>query len=353
MTQIDQNTGAAPLRLCRSDSFPETLLDVPAPDLWRHLDGPTLFHLPGRQEPPLFVTALLHGNEHTGWDAMRSVLRQHRDGLLPRSLLLFIGNIEAAKADVRTLPSQTDYNRVWPGAEDLSSPEAALAREVIDAVAAHRPFASIDIHNNTGNNPHYACVTDLAEPFLQLASLFGRTVVYFTRPLGVQSAALSTLCPAVTIECGKVGDASATAHVAEFVSAALALSHFPEHPVPEHDIDLLRTFAIVKTPADASFSFDGSPADLEFRADLDRLNFSELAPGTSFGRLGQDGRRRLEVHPGGEFETTEEYFDYRDGEIILAKPAIPAMLSVDPNAVRLDSVGYLMHRIHRDGSRAS
>ncbi len=55
----------------------------------------------------------------------------------------------------------------------------------------------------------------------------------------------------------------------------------------------MQTHAIIKVPADASFSFDGSDADLQFRADLDHLNFSELVPGTSFGVLGGVGDKKL------------------------------------------------------------
>ena len=64
------------------------------------------------------------------------------------------------------------------------------------------PYANIDIHNNTGNNPHYACITSLNDRYLHLARLFSRTIVHFKKPVGVQAAALAAICPAVTIECG-------------------------------------------------------------------------------------------------------------------------------------------------------
>jgi succinylglutamate desuccinylase len=336
-------------RLHRFDHFPDRLLDVAASDLWRHLPGPSLFHIPGRHEPPLFISVLLHGNEDTGWRAVQTVLRRHRDTMLPRALVLFVGNIEAAKAGVRTLPTQTDYNRSWPGTPDAATPEARLMREVVEAVRSQTPFASIDIHNNTGNNPHYACLNSLDDPFLQLARLFSRTVVYFNKPVGVQSAALARLCPAVTVECGRVGGTAGIEHAAEFIASALAMSQFPAHPVPEADIDLLRTFAIVTIPPDASFSFDGADADFRLRGDLDHLNFSELDPGTSFGSLGGDRTRRLGVLPGADFAFAEHYFDYAGDEIRLARQAVPAMLTLDPDAVRLDCLGYLMHRIDRQG----
>jgi hypothetical protein len=337
--------------LHHAEHFPDALLDVAAPDLWRHLGGPALFHLPGRQERPLFVSVLLHGNEDTGWRAMQEALRRHRGALLPRALMLFVGNVAAARARVRTLPAQTDYNRCWPGTEQPFTPEAELMRQVVAIVRDNAPFASIDIHNNTGNNPHYACVNRLDNPFLHLARLFGRTVVYFQKPVGVQSAALADLCPAVTVECGRIGAATGVAHAADFIESALALTHFPDHPLPETDIDLLQTFAIVKVPTDATLSYDGSDADFRLRADLDHLNFSELDAGTSFGCRGGAGDREFEVVPGHDFTIAESYFDYSGPELRLAKRAVPSMLTVDEQAVRLDCLGYLMHRIDRHRRR--
>ena len=101
-------------RLNCLSGFPDSLLDVPASELWRHLPGPSLFDIPGRHSEPLFASVLLHGNEDSGWRAVQMVLRKFRGALLPRSLLLLVGNIEAAKAQVRTLPGQEDYNRLSP-----------------------------------------------------------------------------------------------------------------------------------------------------------------------------------------------------------------------------------------------
>ncbi len=60
------------------------------------------------------MSVLLHGNEDTGWRAIQSVLRAHRATPLPRALLLFVGNVAAARANVRTLPGQEDYNGRGP-----------------------------------------------------------------------------------------------------------------------------------------------------------------------------------------------------------------------------------------------
>ena len=56
------------------EHLPDGLLETEANDLHRILPRPSLIHLPGRRQPALFVSILLHGNEDSGWEAMRQVL---------------------------------------------------------------------------------------------------------------------------------------------------------------------------------------------------------------------------------------------------------------------------------------
>ena len=329
---------------------PDGFLHTPARELTDVLPGPTLIDLPGRGERPLFVAILLHGNETTGLLAMQKVLGHYQGHPLPRGLLLFVGNIAAAAQARRTLDNQMDFNRVWPGTEHTDAPEARLMREVMEYVSHRRPFASIDIHNNTGFNPHYGCVNRLSDPFLHLARLFSRTTVFFEEPVGVQSAAAASICPAVTIECGVPGAPSATEHAADFVQSALRLTHFPDHPPHLADIDLYRTFAVVKVPDNLSMSFDQSKADIEFRSDIDHLNFSELEAGALFAAYSGDSHVRLNVAPATP-EPIAAYFNYSDHEITLAQSTIPAMLTKSHRAIRQDCLCYLMHRIDFQGRR--
>ncbi len=112
------------------DQLPADLLQADSRDLHLLLGGPTLIHLPGGREPPLFVSVLLHGNETVGWDAVRGLFQErilrHGELRLPRALSLFIGNVAAAAQGVRHLPDQPDYNRVWPGGELPHTPEHDL-----------------------------------------------------------------------------------------------------------------------------------------------------------------------------------------------------------------------------------
>src|SRR5690606_19973809 len=123
--------------------------------------------------------------------------------------------------------------------------------------------------------------------FLHLALLFSRTVVYFIRPRGVQSMAMAEVCPAVTIECGKVGDAKGITRAQHFLDHCLNLEKLPDIPLSEQDIDLFHTVAQVRIPEKITFSFDGEPAHINFSSDLEYMNFREITAGTPWGDCAQ------------------------------------------------------------------
>lgn len=327
------------------DGLPEGFLAAGARDLHRLLPGPTLLHLPGRRNEPLFASILLHGNEDTGLRAVQMLLAAHAGRELPRALSIFIGNVSAAAAGLRRLDGQPDYNRVWPGADSPATAEHAMALEVVEAMHARRVFASIDIHNNTGLNPHYACIPRLEQAFLHLAQLFSRIVVVFQRPLGVQATAFAALCPAVTLECGKVGAAAGDEHAACLLDAALRLDHFPAHAVPARDVDVYRTVATVKVPEEIAFGFAGEPAALRFDSDLDHMNFRDLAPGTRLARFADGNRLPLDVRDDAGNEVGARYFALAGGELRTRRPVTPAMLTLDARIIRQDCLCYLMERV--------
>jgi succinylglutamate desuccinylase len=325
--------------------LPGGLLEARAEELLRLLGGPTLLHLPGRQPEPVFVTVLAHGNETTGLTALQMLLRDYRDAVLPRALSVFFGNVAAAGLGLRRLDGQADYNRVWPGTTMPEAAEAILMQEVVRRMQARAPFASIDIHNNTGINPHYACINRIDNRFLQLAALFSRTVVYFIRPLGVQSMAMSALCPAVTIECGKPDQEYGARHARDFLEAVLRLHEFPHHAVAAHDVDLFHTVATVYVPESVGFGFDPGDADLQLVADIDHLNFRELPAGTVLGRVRDGLAVPLEVLDENDQPVYARYFTVEGGVLRSTRAFMPSMFTLDTNIIRQDCLGYLMERL--------
>ena len=325
--------------------LPDGLLSMPAENLEALLGGPTLMHLPGRRPDPLFVTVLAHGNEGTGYCAVQDLLRAYRDKELPRALSVFFGNVSAASKGLRFLDGQADFNRVWPGTGTPDAPEAQMMQQVVDSMQARGAFASLDIHNNTGINPHYACINRVDNQFLHLASLFSRTVVYFIRPLGVQSMAMSYVCPSVTIECGKPDQEYGVAHAHDYIDACMHLSELPEHPVASHDVDLFHTVATVKVPDAVSFSFEDDAVDLQLVSNIDHLNFRELPAGTRLGGVSPGASVSLDVCDENGHQVSEHYFAIEDDALVTTRPLMPSMFTLDQRIIRQDCLGYLMERL--------
>ena len=335
------------------DYLPDGLLECDAGELHLHLQGPSLIHLKGRRQAPLFVSVLLHGNEPVGWQAVQLLLRRYQNEEMPRCLSLFIGNISAAKDGLRRLDGQPDYNRIWcPPEQDEKTAEHRMAEQVVSTMRGLKPFASIDIHNNTGINPHYGCVNRVDNQFFWLATYFSRTVVYFIRPKGVQSAAFSEFCPAVTVECGQPGQRYGVEHAAEFLEALINLAELPDKPVPEHDIDVFHTVAIVKVPETVSFGFSSvgsaaeSDCEIQFTHNLDHMNFRELSPGTILADIKDDRDVvRLEAIDDDGRDRWDDFFEIRDTQLYTRQPVMPSMLTLDERVIRQDCLCYLMERM--------
>lgn len=333
--------------LTELDELPPGLLEKRADELHEILGGPTLIHLQGKRTEPLFVSVLMHGNETTGWDAVCSVLKQYEtnEGVeLPRSLSLFIANTMAAEEGVRRLPDQPDYNRVWPGGDDYESPEHEMMCQVIDSMSVRGMFAALDIHNNTGLNPYYACVNVLEHQALQLASVFGRTVVYFVRPKGVASMALAALGVALTLECGKVGESAALQHTAEFIDACLHMSELPERAVAPHDVHLFHTVAVVRVVESVEFGFGDSQATLSLIEDIEHQNFRELPAGFVLANVVSDGAFPVEVKGEDDRDITTRYFEIVNGQLRTKLPVMPSMLTRNKQVITQDCLCYLMER---------
>lgn len=328
------------------DYIPDGLLESDAKDLHQILDGPTLIHLQGQRQPAVFVSALLHGNEPAGLHAVQAILKKYQGKTLPRDLSIFIGNVSAAKQGMRHLPGQHDYNRVWmPG----NSAEHEMTEIIINEMRERGVFVSVDCHNNTGLNPHYGCVNKIDHRFLHLASMFTRTVVYFIRPQGVQSMAFAQLCPAVTLECGKIGDPVGLQEAVNLIDGCMHMHDLPEGPVHPQDIDLFHTVAIIKVPPEFSFAFESEEVDIRFPGSLDHMNFRELPVDTLFAQVREKASARLEAWDEQGNEVSERFFKIENGELRTRQAVMPSMLTLDEEVIRQDCLCYFMERMQGIG----
>lgn len=336
------------------NTLPEGFLDTPTERVHELLPRPTLIHLPGERPDVLFVSVLQHGNEDTGLHAVQQLLAQWPQRPLPRRLSLFIGNVEAARHRRRRLDHQPDYNRCWPGTEIEECHETRMLAAVVDAMRDEPLFASVDVHNTSGANPHYAGVNMLDDTCLQLALRFGRTVVYFTRPRGLQAQAFQGLCPSVILECGRVGNTFGVEHTRAYLEELLRLEALPTGAPSPADIDLLRSIGLVIVPERVRFRFsddNAEGADLLLDPEIDRFNFQDLPAGTRFGSVRGTDRPLCVLGPDGE-EITREFFTITDGELRLCRPAMPSLLTRDPRIIRQDCLCHLMERLPPPGARA-
>lgn len=326
------------------DYLPSGFLQAGAQQMLSVLPGPSLIHLPGRREQPVFASLMLHGNEDVGLRAVQNLLQFYGDKPLPRALSIFVGNLAAARLNVRRLPDQPDYNRVWPGHENMHGPEADMTAKVTEIMRQRRCFISVDFHNNTGLNPYYALINRLDPALLRLAVMFNRTIVYTLRPNGTQAMAFLPFCAALTIECGKVGDQHGIRRATEFLQAVMELGEIGGEHVRNRDFDLFHSLAVVKVPSHYTISVGGQ-ADIRFREGLDFMNFQELAANTVIAELSPGSNAEFDVRDERGAQVYGQFF-MRDGDrIVLRKPVIPAMLTLDLDIVRQDCLCYLMLRL--------
>jgi len=339
----------ATLKLQQKNKIPDGLLDIKnSTELHTILPQPTLIHLQGKIKEPLFISVLLHGNEDTGLFAIQELLKRYQDKELPRSISIFFGNMAAAKQGLRRLDGQPDYNRVWPGTEFSECPETQLMQEVVDSISSRKPFASIDIHNNTGKNPHYGCINNLEETSVNLAALFSHILVFFETPKGVQSMAMSKLCPAVTLECGKPHLANGIEHAADFLETILHLTTLEPHAHNRPPVDIYHTVARITIPKTTSFTFtkgDSNKSDITFAENIDQINFTQLPQDTVLGQISANSNASLVAWDDHERDVTKDYFSIKDSEITLTKSLMPAMLTLDKKIIRQDCLCYLMENI--------
>lgn len=150
----------------------------------------------------------------------------------------------------------------------------------------------------------------------------------------------------MTLECGQPEQAYGVKHAAEFLDTVLNMARLSDRQVPEHDIDLFHTVALVKVPADVSFSFDDTAeVDLCFEADIDHMNFRELTPGTVLGQVRDGADVRLEAMDEQGEDRGTYYFSVEDGQLELKQTVMPSMLTLNEKVIRQDCLCYLMERL--------
>lgn len=306
------------------DGFPASIAQLPAAALADALGGPTLFDLRKPEASPLFVSVLLHGNETSGWDAVRRLV----DEMSATSVLLFVGNVAAARQGTRSMPGGLDFNRVWDGGD---TPEAAIADQVTAFAATAQPYLAVDVHNNTGDNPAYAVVTDTRRRTLSVARAFASRALLTAQPEGFLSRRFADFCTAVTVEVGMPQDAMSTERATSFLSRLLTSPTAPDDDPA--DLALFETTARVLLA-------DGAVID----PSVQRFNFRPAPAGTALTRSGP-----LVAEDASGDDVTDAYLVREDGAMVLRRRTHIAMYTGSEESARLDCLCYLLRPL--DGQR--
>ena len=336
------------------DSWPIELDRCGVSDLHRILGGPALIELKGRRPEPLFVSTLLHGNEHSGFKALQRLMRETQGQTLPRTMLIFIGNTAAAAKNLRLIPGELDYNRIWSGGEGSTFEAASW---LLGHLTEAKIFASVDIHDNTGWNPHYACVSKIDGPTLQLANMFNHIAIHSTHPDTTLTNNISKLAPAVTLECGRVDDPFGADRALNFLRAVLHLSDLPHYYPHGNDLKLFCAVGriLIDKEAVITIGTEEPPANgISLRSDLDHLNFTTLKPGEVLGKclsIQPIIEDFSEETPEQDISKREKFLMVKDGQLVVAKDFVPAMLTISIEAIKDDCLGYFMQEMEWPGSK--
>jgi succinylglutamate desuccinylase len=306
--------------------------------------APTLIKIPGKSSRPLFVSILLHGNETSGLEALQMVLKKYEHKELPRPLWCFVGNVDAAGENCRFLDGQPDFNRIWNNHDsDLGNNASAL----LDYLKKESIFASIDIHNNTGHNPHYGCIAKLDGAHLNLAAMFNHIGVLVAHPNTTLTNNVANFTTAITLECGKIGNPHCSDRAFQYVDALLHLHEIPEKSPDAHDLQMYRSLKRIRISNQAPLQIGGSLSNgICIRDDLDFMNFSPIAAGTILGTCTSPADI-WEDDAGSEGNQvfSRNYIDVEGGNIVVKQEFVPAMLTVNPKSIRDDCLGYVMQRL--------
>ncbi len=327
------------------DGLPPELLRLDDMELLHALGGPTLIRVAGRGlQRPRAVACLLHGDESTGYHAIMKVLRRHRT--YDFDLYVLIGNVRAALADGgfqhRFLDDQEDFNRIW-GLEERTTRMRLAASEMLEELKAADVESLVDIHNNTGDNPFYAIVTNLRPETLNLATIFTTTILEWELEAHTLMEAFEGDTAAIAVECGLAGIPESLAFAVDALRRYLGAPPL-ERDTVQRDFDMLGDMIKVMVRPEVEFNFGGQfSEDIDFviREDADVHNFVEVPAGHVVGKVLPGGSLPLVATASHGADVTDEHFEVVDGAVMFKKQATPVMMTRTVEAARKDCLFYL------------
>lgn len=321
------------MKLSSDLTFFRKLTSRHANELASILHTPTLFDFSNSDQAPFFLSILLHGNETSGWDALRTLVQEEYQSKNLPSCLILIGNVQAAQHNKRMLDGQPDFNRIWEGG---NSPYAKWADDVISFLETKHPWFALDVHNNTGPNPHHSIVTSIDATTMSAARLFSQTAIFAQQPPGVLTRRTSAFCTSITIEAGLPEDPASALRAREYISVLWNTGKVPKTDTSDQELFQNNVRVLIEN-AD-SITDDQVP---KFAPKLYRYNFKIIPEGTELARLVVD-HARLRAVDEDQRDQTRTFLTYKGKNVSLRKDTILSMYTEDPRIARQDCVCYFL-----------
>ena len=293
------------------------------------------------------VTTLLHGNEPSGFRAIRAWAR---GGSTPAvDTLFFLCSVEAALGPPlyrhRVRPGRRDQNRCF--LPPFADQEGRRAEALLDLIDRTRPEAVVDLHNNTGHSPAYGVGTLLSREVLGLTALFADRFMHSDLRMGTLMEALERRTTSVVIECGRAGDPVADATALSGLDRFLTLEDLSLAAAQAPGVEVLIRPLRVRVTRDATVAFGNAPVpgvSLTVRRDVDQHNFKAMAAGDLVGWLAQNTQWPLTATGAGGEDVSRELFAQHGKQLRLRRPIVPVMMTTTPEIARSDCLFYALER---------
>ncbi len=316
----------------------EQFLSMRPEELSKKYQDISLIHLEkGSSARTFVVSVLIHGNEKSSFKILQGFLAYLQSSGLDYSLLILLGNLSGTKDSMRHLKCQPDFNRIW------IDPPAKYRDRVLHALQYIRglnPYCLIDLHNNTGSNPPYACISTLDKKSIGLASLFSGSVVYFPKKLGLLIDETAGDFPSVVFECGVSMDPKPIDLAIRFLKQVIhqpwsyeELHRLGESVKPQKTVG---RFLIIGASSKETIGF-------ELASNIESKNFKGFLSGDEFAKGPKVSSIRY-VADSGE-DLTSEIFICEGESLRFKKNVYPCMLTTNLDVALSDCIGYLLEEV--------
>jgi hypothetical protein len=293
------------------------------------------------------VSTLLHGNEPSGFRAIRTWLAGAVTPAVDTAFCLC--SVEAALGPPlfahRALPGKRDANRCF--LPPFDGPEAERARALLDQLERVRPEALVDVHNTTGHSPAYGVGTRLDQDVVGLTALFADRLMHSELHLGTLVEALHERLPSVVIECGRAGDPIADATALAGLERFLTLDDLRSVRARTAQVEVLWRPIRVHIHERATLAFADAPQNdttLTVRSGIDQHNFRTLDPGALLGWISPGGEWPLVALGKAGLDISHELFAQVGQKLVARRQIVPVMMTTSAAMAKQDCLFYALER---------